>query len=230
MMRRAAAILLALLAAAALPAAKPVPPGDAPVQDDAQERWRGRGISVCVAELRALPDLGPDDLESICGCAFDRFAQAGGTTPPPPVERGAMPASLRGPLIACTARTRPDRAGDVARLVTVRPQTIAPTPPPAAEAPLDAKPADEDGDTAPAESQESGEAGGGFRDWVSTLSLPAWLTGASVLWWIAIGIFVFGLLILKVRGRDPRKDLSAPPSYMRRGTPPPPPRRPDLPR
>jgi hypothetical protein len=65
---------------------------------------------------------------------------------------------------------------------------------------------------------------------VRSLSLPDWLTGASLLWWIAIGIFVFGLLILKLRRRDPRRDLTGPPSSMRRGAPLQPPRRPDLPR
>jgi len=57
MIHRAAAILLALAAATLLPAAKPVPPADPPGggADDARERWRGQGISVCVAELRAVP-------------------------------------------------------------------------------------------------------------------------------------------------------------------------------
>ena len=73
-------------------------------------------------------------------------------------------------------------------------------------------------------------SGGGFMDWIRSISLPDRLTGADALLWVAIGIFVFGLLILRIRGRDPRRDLSAPPSSMRRGAPPQPPRRPDLPR
>ena len=82
----------------------------------------------------------------------------------------------------------------------------------------------------PADSRDGGESGGGFWEWVRSISLPAWLTGASALLWVALGILVFGLLILKIRRRDPRNDLMGPPASMRRGAPPQPPRRPDLPR
>jgi hypothetical protein len=209
-----------------LPAAKPVPPGDAPAAgtpDAAGERWRGQGISVCVAELRAVPDLSPDDLEAICGCAFDRVLAGRGTAPLPPVEGGTLPPAMRGHLLLCTAQTRPDRTSQVARLNMRPPAAVAPVAEPL---PAEAKPVDEAAGGPPADQ----ESGGGFLDWVRSLSLPDWLTGASLLWWIAIGIFVFGLLILKLRRRDPRRDLTGPPSYMRRGAPPQPPRRPDLPR
>jgi len=229
MMCLPAALLLILLAATALPAAKPVPPfegpGDAPA--DARERWRGQGISICVAHLRAIPDLSPDDLESICGCGIDRYLERVGSTPPAPLEQGRFPAAVRSQLISCTAQTRPERMSDVARLTTTTPQTPPPTP--VTEAPpAEAKPVGEGDEAVPAEA-EGGESGG-FWSWVSSLSLPAWLTSASILWWIAIGIFVLGMLILKVRRRDPRNDLVGPPPHMRRGAPPQPPRRPDLPR
>ncbi len=95
----------------------------------------------------------------------------------------------------------------------------------------DPKPLDEQR-TSPADGEQRGrrESGGGFLAWLGNLGWPGWLTGASVLWWVAIGIFLFGLLILKVRRRDPRNDLVGPPGHMRRGAPPQPPRRPDLPR
>ena len=226
MRHRAAAILFALAALAALPAAKPVPPGDAPAggaPDDSRERYRGQGISLCVAELRAVPDLSPDDLESICGCAVDRYLTGLRNVPNPQIEvRGALGAHMVG----CTAQLRPERTSDVAR----RRAAIQQTPAPAADAVVDGKPTDADAE--PAESASAGgeSAGAGFWDWLGTWSWPAWLTGASVLWWIAGGIFVLGLLIMKVRRRDTRQDLSAPPSHMRRGAPPQPPRRPDLPR
>ena len=82
----------------------------------------------------------------------------------------------------------------------------------------------------PVESQGSGDSGGGFWEWVQSIRLPEWLTGAGALLWVALGILVFGLLILKVRRRDPRNDLLGPPASMRRGVPPQRPRRPDLPR
>lgn len=229
MMRRSTAILLALLAAAALPAAKPVPPADVPgggAQDDARERWRGQGISVCVAALRPVPELSPDDLEGICGCAIDRYLEGAGSTQQAALEPGPFPAALRSGVISCTFQVRPERVSDVARLTRAAP----PTPPPVVETPPanELKPVDDD--NGPANAETGGESsGGGFWAWLGNLGWPAWLTGASVLWWIAIGIFVFGLLVLRFRRRDPRKDLSAPPSYMRKGMPPPP-RRPDLPR
>lgn len=230
MMRRPAAILFALLAAAALPAAKPLPPESGPdggSRDEARASWRGQAIAVCIDTLHAIPDLSPDDLEGICGCASDRFLEGGGSAPLPPVGRGGLPPMMQGQLTTCTARIRPESASAVARLNIAAQQSQ----PPAMEVPpADAKPVDEVDAGPPAGSQERGGSGGGFWDWVRSIGLPAWLTGASVLWWIAIGIFVFGLLILKFRRRDPRRDLSAPPSSMRRGMPPARPRHPDLPR
>ncbi len=228
-MRRAHAILLASLAAAALPAAKPVPPGDAPggaAVDDGRERWRGQAISVCVADLRAIPDLSPDDLESICGCAADRFLDGNGRAMLPPVGPGQLPPMLQGQRLACTARIRPESASAVARLGMAARRI---QPPVAETPPADAKPPP-DADTAAPAGTESGGESGGFWNWVRSLSLPAWLTGASFLWWIAIGILLFGLLLMKIRRRDPRNDLTGPPAHMRRGAPPQPPRRPDLPR
>ena len=231
MMRHTGAILLTLLAAAALPAAKPVPPADAPPGDAAQltrEAWRGGGVPVCVARLHAISAFTPDDLESICGCTFDSYLEGHGTEPLPGLENDHIPVAMEEQLLNCTARTRPDQREAVRQLGATLPQgspMIAPPP-----GGTDAKPADQTDVGPAADSQTRGDSGGGFWEWVSALALPAWLTGASVLWWIALGIFVLGLLILKVRRRDPRNDLMGPPSSLRRGAPPRPPRRPDLPR
>jgi len=151
------------------------------------------------------------------------------TAPLPPIESGRFQGVMEGPLMTCTARTRPDLAGAVMRRSRAAPPVAPPTPiAEAAPAATGDKPAGE-GEEGPAEAEGS-DSGGGFRAWLATLSLPAWLSGASILWWIAIGIFVFGVLILKFRARDPRNDLTAPPTHLRRGAPPQPPRRPDLPR
>lgn len=230
----AATILLALLAAGGLNAAKPLPPPDGPAATaaDERDRRRGQGISLCVGELRAVPALGPEDLESICGCAVDRQLGATGDTGSAPVR---IEGALEGQILSCTARLRPERMTDVARWRMAAAQRRAADPDPVippmpeATAPADGKPLDDTGVPADGESA-SGEGSGGFLAWLGNLAWPAWLTGASVLWWVAIGIFLFGLLILKVRRRDPRNDLVGPPGHMRRGAPPQPPRRPDLPR
>jgi hypothetical protein len=214
-------VLAALLLV--LPAAKPGPPDGGPAAaDESREYWRCQTISHCMGELRAVPELSSDELESICGCATDRLLA--GSAPLPPVTT-PLPPPIRGPITACTMRVHPDAASAVTRLgMTAGPPV--PAPPPA----IAPKPTDEADMGPPADSRDGGESGGGFWEWVRSISLPAWLTGASALLWVALGILVFGLLILKIRRRDPRNDLMGPPASMRRGAPPQPPRRPDLPR
>lgn len=225
----AAALLLALVA---LPAAKPVPtddlPGDAAAQLTTQA-WRERGVPICVGRLRVLPTLTPDDLETICGCTFDSYLQGHGTNPLPGLENDRIPVAMEARLLSCTAQARPDQRRNVQRLGAVWPpgSPMIARDQAAADAP---KPIDDVDTAPPAGSQESGASGGGFWDWVRSIRLPDWLTGASVLLWVALGIFVFGLLVLTVRRRDPRNDLMGPPGSMRKGAPPQPPRRPDLPR
>jgi hypothetical protein len=222
-------VLAALLLA--LPAAKPAPPDDA--QGDAgtqptSQAWRERGVPICVARLRPIREFTPDDLETICGCTFDTYLQGHGTEPLPGLENDHVPVALEQQLLSCTAQTRPDQRSAVLRLGAVWP---AGSPMIAREQGADSsKPVDEADAGPPAESRNGGESGGGFREWVRSITLPDWLTGASALLWVALGILVFGLLILKIRRRDPRNDLLGPPASMRRGAPPQPPRRPDLPR
>ena len=221
---RPAAILLALLAAGTLPAAKPLPPADAPADAAAanRERLRGQGISLCVEELRAVPSLGPDDLEAICGCAVDRSLEGAAGDMPVRLEP-----RLEARIISCTAALRPPRLSDVAEWRAAR---VTQGPAPVSDVPaMDGKP-DAGEEEADAADPGSAGSGGGLGAWLGNLALPAWLTGASLLWWIALGIFVFGLLILKIRRHDPRRDLDAPPAHLRRGASSQPPRRPDLPR
>jgi hypothetical protein len=221
-------VLAALLLA--LPAAKPVAPNDLQGDPSAQltgQAWRERGVPVCVARLRPIREFTPDDLETICGCTFDSYLQGHGTEPLPGLEPDRVPVALEQQLFNCTARTRPDQRSAVVRLGAVWP---AGSPMIAREQGADGpKPVDDVTTGPPAESQAGGESGSGFREWIRSISLPDWLTGAPLLW-VALGILVFGLLILKARHRDPRNDLLGPPASMRRGAPPQPPRRPDLPR
>ena len=232
---REARLLAALVGAGMLVAAKPLPPAEGPAETAAQAResWRGQGISTCIGDLRAVPGLGPEDLESICGCAVNQQLRMVGDGPVPAADPQTLRRAMRGFMVSCTSQLRPERVSDVARASIRGTTTPAPAPttgaPPTTDAPpADGKPSGEEDGVVQAEGEES--SGGGLWGWISNLSWPAWLSGASVLWWIAIGIFVLGLLILKFRGRDTRNDLSAPPAYMRRGAPPQPPRRPDLPR
>ena len=222
-------VLAALLLA--LPAAKPVPadepPGGAATQLTSQA-WRERGVPICVSRLRAIREFTPDDLETICGCTFDSYLQGHGTNPLPGLENDHIPVAMESRLLSCTAQTRPDQRSAVLQLGAVWPPG---SPMIAREQSADSpKPVDEADVGPPAESRNGGESGGDFWEWVRSITLPDWLTGASALLWVALGIFVFGLLILKIRARDPRNDLMGPPASMRRGAPPQPPRRPDLPR
>jgi hypothetical protein len=224
-MRYAVAVSVLLLAAAPL-AAKPVPPpADAVVGPaDTSGIWREQAIAACIDTLHAVRELNADDLESICGCAASAAIEENGAGMLPPVERGQFPPAMRGRLSICTAQIRPSQTGDVMRVAMAasqgaRPSAAAPSPP------ADVKPTD---DVDLPRTTDNG--GGGFWEWVRSLRLPDWLTGAGALLWVALGILVFGLLALKIRSRDPRGDLTGPPPSMRRGAPPQPPRRPDLPR
>jgi len=232
MRRWPATILLALLAAGGLGAAKPLPTDDSPVDTPApltSEAWRSRGVPTCVARLREIRAFTPDDLEAICGCTFDSYLEGHGSNPLPGLANDHIPVAMEQQLLNCTGRIRPDQRAAVRQLGAIWAPGGAPPVPGGGRA-QDPDLGDEVDIGPPAESRESSESGGGFWAWVGSLAWPAWLTGASVLWWVAIGIFLFGLLILKVRRRDPRNDLVGPPSHMRRNAPPQPPRRPDLPR
>lgn len=203
--------MLAVPVAAAAPTAGPA--------EVARERYRGQGMSACLAELRRVPGLSPDDLEGICGCALDGLMRAAQL---PPMASARFRSALDSQLVSCTFDLRPDRMGDImTRRITV--------PEPRDVPEIDAKPTLTEGGP-PAEEEEA--RGGGFDlwAWLGGLGLPAWLTGLSIWSWVAIGLLVFGLLGFARRRRDDRDDLTGPPPSMRRGAPPAAPRRPDLPR
>jgi hypothetical protein len=203
-----AALPLAALAAVPLLAAKP--PAGGPL-DTEREAYRGRAVSACVAELRAVPDLSPDDLEGICGCALDRFLSGRGTEALPPLGASRLRGPMEGDLLGCAAELRPDRAAAIARRGIVPPPLAA--APPAAPKP----PPDED-----AAAVDEAEPDFDLWAWLRDLAVPAWA-------WIAISFLLILLAAALLRRRDDRRHLLGPPPSMRHRTGPVAPRRPDLP-
>lgn len=202
------AVSLAALAAAPLLAAKPIAEDGS---DPERETWRGQGISACAAELRRVPGLTPDDLESICGCAFDRFMPGRRTAALPPVAPGRLRGLMEAEIELCTAQIRPGQLAAVAgraETPAMLQPTPLPPPPPEDEAPDKPEPADADFD---------------FWAWLGNIHLPRWLTDLP--WWalILIAPFVLALLAALFRRRDDRDDLLGPPPHMRPGASPVPP-------
>lgn len=203
--------ILALFAAAPLAAQKP---GADEVGNSARDRYRAQGVSICVAELRTAEGMTPDDLEAICGCAFDRFLPGhdAATLPPP------GPATLRSAqwphLMSCAADREPRLSVAVARRLadsaTASART-APEPvrPPAALVPIPARPAQD----------KPVDQGGGLASWWAGLALPSWISNSGVtLWgWAIILTLAFMLLRALFRRRDGRGDLTGPPAHMRPG-------------
>jgi hypothetical protein len=212
---------LGLLAAAPLLAQKP-----GAALDPDRERWRGQGISHCVAELGVVEGITADDQEAICGCAFDRFMPNVPTGALPPLAPGRVRAVLSGPILSCAVQEQPRLASAVARWLAQAP--AAPPPPIAAAAPPivaapeeGGKPVDLSDDSRPAPDRPSFD----FRAWVDGLHPPGWLTGSGLPLWALVPLIVFVLLFLRglMRRRD-GKDLIGPPRSLDPTT-----RRPDLP-
>lgn len=202
--------ILALFAAAPLAAQKP---GADDAGGSARDRYRAQGVSICVAELRTADGMTPDDLEAICGCAFDRYLPGhDAATLPPPV-----PATLRSTLwphlMSCAADREPRLSVAVARRLadsaTAAARAASPVPPPAAAVPIPAEPAPD---------KPRGQ-GAGLASWWAGLALPAWIRNSGVtLWgWGIILLLAFMLLRALFRRRDSRGDLTGPPSHMRPG-------------
>ncbi|MEA3031371.1 MAG: hypothetical protein QOG13_2696 [Sphingomonadales bacterium] len=217
--RNLLAASLAIAAAAPLAAQKP-----GAALDPDRERWRGQGISHCIAELGGVEGITADDQEAICGCALDRFMPNVPTGALPPLGPGRVRTVLSGPILSCTAQEQPRLAAAVSRWLV----QAAATPPPLIEAaPPPAgpeeggKPVDLSDDSPPAPDRP----GFDFRAWVNGLGLPAWLTNSGLPLWALIPLIVFVLLFLRglMRRRD-GKDLIGPPRSLDPTT-----RRPDLP-
>ena len=204
--------LLALFAAAlaAAPLAAQKPEGD---KTDPGRRWREQGIAMCVAELRAVEGMTPDDLEAICGCAFERFMPNPPAGAPSEPGRDRLRGALGGPVLACAAQQRPALASAVARWLADRPPVSRVSPPPA-PAPV-VEPDKPESAAAP----ESAGPGFSLRAWWAGLGWPRWLSGSGVpLWvWLPLVLLVLVLFARRFR-RDSSRDLIRPPSHMRRTT------------
>jgi hypothetical protein len=219
MIRTFPALLFAALAAGGLAAAKPPAVADI---DPGREVFRGQTISVCVADLRAVPDLGDDDLEGLCGCTIERFMAARPTGILPFVPSGHFHGVMENELLACAGELRPDRAGAIAGRAVETP--VGPYAQPFAAKP----PADE----VTAAPDTPRRARFDLGAWLRGLDIPAMLRALPAWAWVAIVFLVLGLLIALFRRRDGRGDLLGPPRSMRPGGGiiAPAPRRPDLPR
>jgi hypothetical protein len=201
--RTASLAALAWLAWAPPLAAKP----PAPDASDPREIYRDRGISICVAEMATVPDIGPDGLEAMCGCALDRFMARGPTGAPPPLGPDRLGAVMAGELMSCAAGRDSALAAAVARRLAgpaMRAPAAAPAPPPPIGAP------------------DKRHAGGGPRfdpaDWFSGFTAPRWLAALPLWAWAPLALLFFALVRGLLRRRDGRGDLIGPPRAMRPGT------------
>lgn len=205
-MTRFAFPALLLLAAAPLFAQKPEAGGEV-------ERWRERGVALCVAELRSVDGLSPDALEAICGCAFARLD--------PPRTGGALPAlapgrplrqAMGGAVAFCTFERAPERVQDVARWSAGAdpppPVATPPAPPPAPADP--GKPAAADEDLPP----PAAAPGFDLSAWWNGLAWPSWLSGLPK-WSLGLLALIAFFLLRGSFRRDSSRDLSAPPAHMR---------------
>ena len=210
------ALLAAALAAAPLAAQKPAE-GDK--TDPAQQRWRDRGVALCVAELRPVQGITPDELEAICGCAIERFTanRAAGALPELEGAR-RLRGTIGGSVLACAfQQERPELVSAVSRWLANRPPVTPVTPVPTISplpAPVPAPEADKPESTAVPEA-----AGPGFSlsDWWGGLAWPRWLSPAGVPLWLVLPLGLLALVLLaRLLRRDSSRDLVQPPRHMRR--------------
>lgn len=219
------AVSLALLAAApAAAAVAPPPPPKPPAGDGAdfvRNEWRGQAIGLCVGALREPEGITPDELDTMCGCAVDRFMTGRPTGALPPLASEVIWTRVRGPLLGCASGQRPAVAATLARRLAELPAAYVPAP--------DSKPSGPSGPT-PAEAPKPPRAS--LSSWFEGLSLPSWLSSSGLpVWaWGVLGLLAF-LLLRGLFRRDDRRDLVGPPRAMRLGQSPTPqsPRRADPP-
>lgn len=199
-MTRFAFPALLLLAAAPLAAQKPGAGGDL-------ERWRERGVALCVAELGSVDGLSPDALEAICGCTFARLD--------PPRIDGALPAlapgrplrqAMGGAVAFCTFEREPERVQDVARWLAGA-DLPAPAPPPPSANP--GKPVASD--TGP---PSAAAPGFDLSGWWNGLAWPDWLRRLPN-WSLGLPVLLAFFLLRGRFRRDASGDLSGPPAHMR---------------
>ena len=196
-MRTVLAVSLAALAAAPLLAQKP--PADGA---DPRDQWRGQGIPVCVADLRGVEEVTPDEKEAICACAFDRYLRGRPTGALPDLDEARFRSLLGSQVFACTMERAPERASQMSRwLMGPVPAPITTLPPPTAEE--GGKPIDT--------AEESGSPGFDLGAWFDGLSLPGRLADLPRWAWVALLLLLFLVLRFLLRGRDRRDNLMGPP-------------------
>lgn len=205
--RRLLAVSLAALEAAPMAAAKPPAP-DSP--DAPREEYRGQGVSMCVAELRGVETITPDQQEMMCGCAFDRFMANRATAALPPLEAGGIARAMGGELLGCAALEDSELAAAVARFVA----QAAMRPPPSPTAVPLPEAIGEPAKPPP----EADAAGFDLRRWFEGLSVRRWLSGLPLWAWLPIVLFGLIRIWARFRGTDSRRDLMGPPRSMRPGT------------
>jgi len=214
LLRTASLAAVAGLALAPPLAAKP------PAYDpsDPRQVYRERGVSTCVAEMRTIPRMTPDDLEAMCGCALDRFMPRWPTGALPPLGPGRMGSVMGSELLSCAAGQDAELAAGVARRLAEAAMQAPPAAPPPASIPM---PEAAVPDKRPAPSAPRFDPGA----WLDGLTPPRWLAGIPLWAWLPIGLLVFILLRALLRRRDDRQDLMGPPRSMRPGARLGPPRR-----
>lgn len=211
------AFLAVALAAAPLAAQKPAA-GDK--TDPAQQRWRERGIALCVAELRPVEGMTPDALESICGCAIERFManRPAGALPELEGDRG-LRGTIGGPVLACAFQQQePELVSAVSRWLTGRAPATPVTPVPSIS-PLPAPAPAPEADKPESAAAPEAAAGPGFSlgDWWDGLAWPGWLSPAGVPLWLLLPLGLLALIQLaRLLRRDSSRDLIQAPPHMRR--------------
>jgi hypothetical protein len=205
------AVSFAALAATPLVAAKPIAEDDS---DPARESWRRQGIAACAAELTPVPGLTLGEVETICGCAFDRYSPGRPAAALPPLAPGGLRGAMEAELELCAARLGPRQIAAVAGRgePSAKPEAMTPLPPPL-------PPVEDDEPAKP----ETAGAGFDLWAWLANIHLPRWLTDLP--WWALIALVPLLLALLGwiFRRRDGRADLLGPPPHMRPGARPVPP-------
>ena len=206
---------LSLALFAALPVIAAAVPGKPPAAGDAdsdRDAWRGRAVAMCVADLAPLEGVTPDEREATCGCTIDRFMTGKRTDDLPAFSPRDYRMTIGSALLSCASTQRMAVVSAVARHLTAAPivrDTQAPVP-------ADGKPVDtQDGGSAATRPDRPLPD---FGTWLSSLSLPAWVTNSGLPSWAWAILATIAFLVLRGlrRGGDQR-DLIGPPPNMRLG-------------
>jgi hypothetical protein len=214
---------LPVIAAAVPPSGKPVAAGEA---DSDRDAWRGRAVAMCVSDLSSLEGVTPDEREATCGCTIDRFMAGKRTDDLPAFSPRDYRMTIGSALLSCASTQRIAVVTAVARHLADAPMVREPPAPVVA----DGKPTD---------AQDQGSAATrpdrplpDFGTWLSSLSLPDWVTNSGLPSWAWAILATIAFLVLRGlrRGGDQSDQIGPPPSTRfgaKANTPTP--RRPDPP-